>query len=39
MVDSAKAQFESRMLIDGKLVDGQAGTFTNINPTLLDEGA
>ena len=24
--------FESRMLIDGKLVDGQAGTFANINP-------
>ena len=24
--------FESRMLIDGKLVDGEAGTFTNINP-------
>lgn len=23
---------ESRMLIDGKLVDGEAGTFTNINP-------
>ena len=24
--------FESRMMIDGKLVDGEAGTFTNINP-------
>ena len=24
--------FESRMLIDGKLVDGEAGTFANINP-------
>ncbi|WP_370331533.1 aldehyde dehydrogenase family protein [Mycolicibacterium hippocampi] len=24
--------FESRMLIDGKLVDGEVGTFTNINP-------
>ncbi|MEZ0342579.1 aldehyde dehydrogenase family protein [Mycobacterium sp. pV006] len=24
--------FESRMLIDGKLVDGQAGSFANINP-------
>ncbi|MBB2772005.1 MULTISPECIES: aldehyde dehydrogenase family protein [Mycolicibacterium] len=23
---------ESRMLIDGKLVDGEAGTFTNVNP-------
>ncbi|OFB36947.1 aldehyde dehydrogenase [Mycolicibacterium sp. (ex Dasyatis americana)] len=26
------ADFESRMLIDGKLVDGEAGTFANINP-------
>ncbi|MGV0806813.1 aldehyde dehydrogenase family protein [Mycolicibacterium setense] len=26
------ATFESRMLIDGKLVDGEAGTFVNINP-------
>ena len=25
-------RFESKMMIDGKLVDGQAGTFTNINP-------
>jgi aldehyde dehydrogenase (NAD+) len=25
-------QFESRMLIDGKLVAGEAGTFTNLNP-------
>ena len=24
--------FESRMLVDGKLVDGTAGTFANINP-------
>jgi aldehyde dehydrogenase (NAD+) len=24
--------FESRMLIDGKLVDGEAGTFANLNP-------
>ncbi|MHC9295689.1 aldehyde dehydrogenase family protein [Mycobacterium sp. LTG2003] len=24
--------FESRMLIDGKLVDGEAGTFRNVNP-------
>ena len=24
--------FESRMMIDGKLVDGEAGTFTNVNP-------
>lgn len=27
-----KPNFETRMLIDGKLVDGQAGTFVNINP-------
>jgi aldehyde dehydrogenase (NAD+) len=25
-------RFESKMMIDGKLVDGSAGTFTNINP-------
>ena len=24
--------YETRMLIDGKLVDGEAGTFDNINP-------
>jgi aldehyde dehydrogenase (NAD+) len=27
-----KPSFERRMLIDGKLVDGQAGTFSNLNP-------
>jgi aldehyde dehydrogenase (NAD+) len=32
MADSPKVRFESRMLIDGKLVDGEAGTFTNLNP-------
>ncbi|KHO24040.1 aldehyde dehydrogenase [Mycolicibacterium setense] len=32
MADAAKVTFESRMLIDGKLVDGEAGTFVNINP-------
>ena len=32
MTDTPKVRFESRMLIDGKLVDGEAGTFTNINP-------
>lgn len=32
MDDAAKVTFESRMLIDGKLVDGEAGTFVNINP-------
>nr|WP_029112580.1 aldehyde dehydrogenase family protein [Mycobacterium sp. URHB0044] len=29
---SETAAFEARMLIDGKLVDGEAGTFTNTNP-------
>ena len=32
MADSPTVRFESKMLIDGKLVDGEAGTFTNINP-------
>jgi len=27
-----KPNFETRMLIDGQLVDGQAGTFANLNP-------
>jgi aldehyde dehydrogenase (NAD+) len=27
-----KPNFESRMLIDGELVDGEAGSFANINP-------
>ena len=31
MPDTA-VRFESKMMIDGKLVDGEAGTFTNINP-------
>ncbi len=36
MADRPKVAFESRMMIDGKLVDGQAGTFTNINPANED---
>jgi aldehyde dehydrogenase (NAD+) len=32
MADTSTVRFESRMLIDGRLVDGEAGTFTNINP-------
>ena len=32
MSSSTAVRFENRMLIDGKLVEGQAGTFTNINP-------
>jgi aldehyde dehydrogenase (NAD+) len=30
--DTSKVQFETRMLIDGRLVDGEAGTFSNVNP-------
>jgi acyl-CoA reductase-like NAD-dependent aldehyde dehydrogenase len=30
--ETRQVRFEQRMLIDGKLVDGSAGTFTNINP-------
>jgi acyl-CoA reductase-like NAD-dependent aldehyde dehydrogenase len=36
MADTPKVTFESRMMIDGKLVDGEAGTFTNINPANED---
>ena len=32
MTETPKPVFETRMLIDGKLVEGRAGTFTNINP-------
>ena len=32
MADSRTVRFEPKMMIDGKLVDGEAGTFTNINP-------
>ena len=32
MTETPKPLFETRMLIDGKLVEGRAGTFTNINP-------
>src|SRR6202007_1768699 len=32
MADTVKVRFEPKMMIGGKLVDGQAGTFTNINP-------
>src|SRR5574342_138150 len=32
MAETPKVRFESRMLIDGKLVDGEAGKFSNINP-------
>src|ERR1700752_470433 len=32
MAEATKVKFEPKMMIDGKLVDGEAGTFTNINP-------
>ena len=32
MTEATKVTFESRMMIDGKLVGGESGTFTNINP-------
>src|SRR5262247_1394235 len=32
MADGSQVRFESRMLIDGALVGGEAGTFTNVNP-------
>ncbi len=32
MTEAVKVRFEPKMMIDGELVDGQAGTFTNINP-------
>ena len=36
MADTSSVRFGSRMLIDGKLVDGEAGAFTNINPATED---
>jgi acyl-CoA reductase-like NAD-dependent aldehyde dehydrogenase len=32
VADGAAVDFEPRMLIDGKLVEGSAGTFANVNP-------
>jgi acyl-CoA reductase-like NAD-dependent aldehyde dehydrogenase len=32
MAESTPVAYESRMLVEGKLVDGESGTFTNINP-------
>ena len=32
MPDTPNVRFETKMLIDGKLVDGEAGTFPDINP-------
>jgi aldehyde dehydrogenase (NAD+) len=32
MPDARTVRFEPKMMIDGKLVDGEVGTFTNINP-------
>lgn len=36
MAEAATDRFESRMLIHGELVEGQAGTFSNINPATED---
>ena len=36
MAEMSSVRFESRMLIGGKLVDGQAGTFVNVNPATED---
>ncbi len=36
MAETPTVRFESKMMIDGKLVDGEAGTFTNINPATED---
>jgi aldehyde dehydrogenase (NAD+) len=32
MASTVKVRFEPKMMIDGQLVDGRAGTFANINP-------
>jgi aldehyde dehydrogenase (NAD+) len=32
MADEPAVEFESRMLVDGRLVEGEGGTFTNTNP-------
>ena len=37
MTETPTVEFESRMLIDGKLVEGQAGTFANVNPATEEE--
>jgi hypothetical protein len=34
MPDTPPVVFELRTLIDGQLVEGEAGTFTNINPAM-----
>jgi acyl-CoA reductase-like NAD-dependent aldehyde dehydrogenase len=36
MAEATTVAFESKMMIDGKLVDGESGTFTNINPANED---
>ena len=37
MTDRSQVRFESRMLIDGVLVDGGAGRFTNLNPATEEK--
>ena len=36
MAETPTVRFEPRMLIDGQLVDGEAGAFSNINPATED---
>ncbi|HEX6476364.1 MAG TPA: aldehyde dehydrogenase family protein, partial [Acidimicrobiales bacterium] len=36
-MSDTKVRFEPRMLIDGRLVDGEAGTFPNINPATEEQ--
>ena len=33
-MSDTKVRFETRMLIDGKLVEGEAETFASINPAI-----
>jgi acyl-CoA reductase-like NAD-dependent aldehyde dehydrogenase len=37
VTETPKPEFETRMLIDGKLVEGSAGTFTNRNPATEED--
>jgi acyl-CoA reductase-like NAD-dependent aldehyde dehydrogenase len=37
MPETTKVEFETRMLIDGALVDGESGVFPNLNPATEEE--
>jgi acyl-CoA reductase-like NAD-dependent aldehyde dehydrogenase len=37
VTEGPRVTFEPRMLVDGKLVEGEAGTFANINPATEEE--